>query len=85
MDDPRKLYQTLNLFSPEEMYQLVETTLLKPPSDDYRWTLNNQLGWVFGGEYPCYSLRNPEHTGEDEGRFPVAEFAQLIRMLESQA
>ncbi len=42
--------------------------------DDYRWTPDPELGWVFGGEYPCYSLRNREHAGGDEGAFPFLEF-----------
>ncbi|HEX9050245.1 MAG TPA: hypothetical protein VF841_06890 [Anaeromyxobacter sp.] len=40
---------------------------------DYRWTRDPELGWIFGGGYPCYSLRNREHLAGAEGVFPFAE------------
>jgi hypothetical protein len=60
---------------------LVKVTLVNPSEEDYRWQLNAKLGWVFGGEYACYSLRNPEHSGGGEGRFPFDEWNQLIARL----
>ena len=41
--------------------------------DDYRWHLDADLGWTFtSDEYDCYSIRNRNHTGKGEGRFPFA-------------
>ena len=75
-------YRELGLFSAEEIGRLVDRALLGPPEGDYRWTRHETWGWVFGGEYPCYSLRNAEHTNGREGRFPFAEFAGLMRQLD---
>ncbi len=40
---------------------------------DWRWTRDPELGWVFGGTYPCYSLRNRAHLDAGEGAFPFTE------------
>ncbi|MGE0710474.1 MAG: hypothetical protein AB7N76_09840 [Planctomycetota bacterium] len=50
-----------------------------PPTDaDYRWSEDPELGWVFGGDYACYTLRNRAHLDGNEGRFPFEAFAALI-------
>jgi hypothetical protein len=74
-------YHELDLFSPEEVEELAEATLLKPPEDDYRWTRDAKLGWVFGGDYPCYSIRNAAHAGGAEGRFPFADWERLLESM----
>jgi hypothetical protein len=75
-------YRELGLFSAEEIGRLVECALRGPPEDDYRWMRHETLGWVFGGEYPCYSLRNAEHSDGREGRSPFEEFARLMHELD---
>ena len=75
-------YRELGLLSAEEIGRLVESALRGPPEDDYRWTHHEMLGWVFAGEYPCYSLRNAAHSDGREGRFPFAEFATLMHQLD---
>lgn len=71
-------YEELSLFSAAEVGELVESTLLKPSEDDYRWTHDSQLGWVFGGSYPCYSIRNVEHSDGAEGKFPFEDWQRLM-------
>jgi hypothetical protein len=43
-----------------------------------RWTSDAELGWLFRGEYACYSLRNREHLLGTEGRFPFAHIQNLF-------
>jgi hypothetical protein len=74
-------YKELGLFSTDEVRELSEATLRLPTEDDYRWTRDETLGWVFGGEYPCYSIRNPEHSGGQESRFPFTDFRRLMHAL----
>ena len=74
-------YDKLGLFSTDEVRELSEATLRLPTEDDYRWTRDATLGWVFGGEYPCYSIRNLEHANGQEGRFPFADFRGLMHAL----
>ncbi len=71
-------YRGLALFSPSEIEELVAGTIVLPTEDDYRWTKHDELGWVFSGEYPCYSIRNAEHAGGQEGRFPFRQFACMM-------
>ncbi len=54
---------------------------LRVPEDEYRWELDEQLGWVFtSDEYCCYSLRNRPHAenSDEEGRFPFEAFRQML-------
>jgi hypothetical protein len=74
-------YRNLDLFTPGEAAELSEHTVVPPSEIDYRWSQDGELGWVFGGEYPCYSLRNREHAGGVEGLFPFAEWATIVAEL----
>jgi hypothetical protein len=74
-------YRRLALFSPSEVAELSERTVILPAEDDYKWSRDGELSWVFGGEYPCYSLRNREHSGGEEGRFPFAEWSRIVAQL----
>lgn len=65
-------------FSAEEVATLAQHTIPEVTEDDYRWTRDAELGWVFGGEYPCYSLRNRAHSDGAEGAFPFEEFRQCF-------
>ena len=76
-----KHYQHLNLFSLSEVAELSDRTVVLPSEDEYKWSQDNELGWVFGGEYPCYSIRNRDHYGGAEGRFPFAEWATVVTQL----
>jgi hypothetical protein len=71
-------YSDLGLFTRAEVKELVEGTLVDSTEDDYRWTKKTELGWVFGGEYACYSIRNAEHSDGSEGRFPFADWNRLM-------
>lgn len=71
-------YMTLGLFTHEEITRLVDFSLFLPSEKDYRWTLDEKLGWSFGGEYACYSLRNETHVGSNEGSFPFDEFDSFM-------
>lgn len=75
-------YESLKLFSQQEIQKLVEKTVIMAFEEDYAWTIDKELGWVFGGEYPCYSLRNAEHADGKEGRFPFQAFREMIDSLE---
>jgi hypothetical protein len=44
------------------------------PEDDYAWQWDDQRGWLLGGEYAGYSIRNTSHS-----RFPFAEFTEFRR------
>jgi hypothetical protein len=48
-------YRHLNLFSSSEVAELSDRTVILPSENDYEWSHDSELGWVFGGEYPCYS------------------------------
>ena len=52
------------------------------PEEDYEWRHDPELGWLFSGEYPCYSIRNREHAEGSCGRFPFQEWAGIISRLE---
>lgn len=60
-------------FSADEASTLAGAALVPAPEPDYRWTRDPDLGWIFGGEYACYSIRNREHADGAEGRFPFEE------------
>ncbi len=74
-------YERLKLFNAAEVAQLTDDTFILPSEDDYRWTRDEELGWVFGGDYPCYSIRNREHSGGSEGMFPFSEWATAMAQL----
>lgn len=77
----REHYHQLNLYSESECEKLANKMFTLPSEDDYNWTLDTKLGWVFGGKYPCYSLRNPEHTGGEEGNFPFSQWQEVVERL----
>lgn len=57
-----------------------------PEPEDYRWELDQQLGWVFtSDEYCCYSIRNRAHVDGEEGRFPFKKFREMIEHVRSPA
>ncbi len=60
-------------FAARDASALAGAALPRLGERDYRWTRDAELGWLFGGKYPCYSLRNREHLGGAEGAFPFAE------------
>jgi len=70
--------QSLGVADSREAQVLGEQALRPPSEDDYSWVSDPRVGWLFSGEYPCYSLRNHEHTGASEPRFPFERFAQLL-------
>jgi hypothetical protein len=74
-------YGELQLFTTTEITELVDRTFVLPSDEDYNWSQDNDLGWVFGGEYPCYSLRNREHADGSEGRFPFSDWATVMAHL----
>jgi hypothetical protein len=74
-------YRRMGLFNEEEIRGLVDCTISCPSEEDYAWSLDNELGWVFSGDYPCYSIRNRAHVGGAEGLFPFRQFADLIERL----
>jgi hypothetical protein len=76
-------YEQLQLFTPTEIAELVERTFVLPSEEDYTWSEDDELGWVFGGEYPCYSIRNREHCGGTEGRFPFSDWSMVVAHLPS--
>ncbi len=65
-------FRTLG-FAARDALALAGEALPRVAERDWRWTRDPELGWVFGGKYPCYSLRNREHLGGSEGVFPFAE------------
>jgi hypothetical protein len=71
-------YEKLDLYSKSKCQALAKATLILPSEKDYRWTHDNELGWVFGGEYPCYSLRNAAHASGEEGTFPFADWQRVV-------
>src|SRR5262245_53951465 len=53
------------------------------PQDDYRWEIDSELGWTFtSDDCCCYSLRNREHAGSDEGSFRFAGFGERMSDVE---
>lgn len=76
-----KHYEQLRIFADAEIAELVENTFRPPSEEDYKWSHDAQLGWVFGGDYPCYSIRNREHSDGTEGRFPFSEWSKLMAEL----
>src|SRR5262249_60215676 len=74
-------YEHLQLFTPAEITELVDRTFVLPTEEDYNWSQDNELGWVFGGEYPCYSLRNREHWGGTEGRSLFSDWSMVVAQL----
>lgn len=76
-----RIYESLEIFRPKEIENLTSATLVEPPDDDYDWSDDQRLGKVFGGEYPCYSIRNPDHEGELNEDFPFADWMRLMKMI----
>ncbi len=60
-------------FAAQDASALASEALPRVGERDYRWTRDPELGWIFGGSYPCYSLRNRAHLEGAEGAFPFAE------------
>ncbi len=73
-------YEQLQLFSHAELARLSGAYRL-PSAEEYTWAHDAELGWVFRGKYPCYSLRNRQHAGGAEGRFPFSDWAAAIANL----
>ena len=47
--------------------------------DNFRWGVDPELGWVFTSpEYACYSLRNREHLGSEEGSYPFERWREAL-------
>jgi hypothetical protein len=65
-------FRTLG-FAAQDASALATEALPRVVERDWRWTRDPELGWVFGGSYPCYSLRNRAHLDAGEGLFPFAE------------
>lgn len=59
---------------------------LRRPEGDCRWCYDPQIpGWVFTShEYCCYSLRNAEHLGSEEGQFPFAEWGLMLSQVQQR-
>lgn len=74
-------YRSLG-FNGTDVAQLTAHSLPVVDEDDYRWTHDAELGWLFGGEYACYSLRNREHRNGEEGRFPFSLVRELFSALD---
>ncbi len=78
----KSVYQGLGLdFDFKQINDLASCTFLLPPEDDYEWSNDNELGKVFSGKYPCYSLRNAHHVSGEEGVFPFRPFAAMMSKL----
>lgn len=77
----RQHYGQLQIFDGAEIDEVSNATLILPSEADYKWTIDDELGWVFGGEYPCYSIRNRDHASGSEGYFPFAEWAKIVDQL----
>jgi hypothetical protein len=69
-------------FDFKQINELSSCTFLLPSEDDYEWTEDSELGFVFRGEYPCYSLRNAHHVTGEEGIFPFAAYGELMKKLD---
>ncbi len=80
-DTIRHHYEQLHLFTPADIDVLVDQTFVVPSEDDYCWGEDHEFCWVFGGEYPCYSIRNREHSGGFEGLFPYSGWSTMIARL----
>jgi hypothetical protein len=74
-------YRALALFSHAEVENLVRHSLHFDETEDYDWYLDPELGWLFVGAYPCYSLRNRDHVGSQEREFPFSEWNNFIESL----
>lgn len=66
-------------FSKKELKTLTDAFFRRPTDEEYNWRAHAKLGWVFTGDYECYSLRNEAHSGGEEGLFPFEQwrFAML--------
>lgn len=69
-------YRSLG-FGPLDISRLTEHSLPVAGNEDYRWLRDPELGWLYRGEYPCYSLRNRDH-GCGGSNFPFALFKELF-------
>lgn len=79
--DIKEAYRALNLLSQREIEHLTKVTLVWPSEDDYAWQQHQDLGWVFGGDYPCYSIRNESHAGALDEDFPFDDWGTLMKKL----
>lgn len=84
LDKVRAAFRELG-FGPAALRRLVPGSVPLVEDEAYRWTDDPELGWVFGGDYPCYSLRNREHQQDGaDGRFPFARFSEWTAWLHAQ-
>ncbi|MCU7723895.1 hypothetical protein ODJ79_09230 [Actinoplanes sp. KI2] len=70
------MFTRLGVFRDAEADRMAARLLLAAPEDDYAWRRSPEHGWVFGGEYPCYSRRNADHDS-----FPFEEWAEFRTLL----
>ncbi|MEV4641489.1 hypothetical protein AB0J80_29505 [Actinoplanes sp. NPDC049548] len=65
----------MGLFDAAEAERVAESMVRTPP-DRYAWTRSQTHGWLFGGDYGCYSNRDLGHS-----HFPFDDFAAFRAML----
>lgn len=70
--------RSIGISDEAEALSLSQEVLQPPSDDDYAWAFDPELGWTFGGTYPCYSLRNAAHCGDSEPRFPFRQSSELL-------
>ena len=69
-------FERLDLFHGDEAARMAEQLMQAVPEDDYAWRWDPERGWLLGGDYAGYSVRNDCH-----GRFPFPEFTEFRRQL----
>ncbi|MGH3760177.1 hypothetical protein [Actinophytocola sp.] len=69
-------FERLGLFHGADAAEMATLVLSEVPEPDYAWQRDPKRGWVFGGDYPCYSHRNADH-----GVFPFDRWAEYRRSL----
>jgi hypothetical protein len=80
LDDRRAIIagtlERLGLFRGDDAVRMAAQLLPAAPEDDYAWRWDSERGWLLGGDYACYSIRNDGHS-----RFPFAKFTEFRRQL----
>ncbi|GAA3227418.1 hypothetical protein ACFO1B_22250 [Dactylosporangium siamense] len=69
-------FERLGLFHGAEAARMAAQLMQAVPEDDYAWRWDGGRGWLLGGDYAGYSIRNDSH-----GRFPFPEFTEFRRQL----
>lgn len=70
--------RALDLFTESQIDRLASHALSPPSEEDYDWYREHDLGWIFVGDYPCCSIRNPQHLDGCGGPFPFAEWKRVV-------